>query len=215
LPFCPQEDETTTSFEAELAALAGKEAALFVVSGTLSNQLAIRTHLLQPPYSILCDVRSHIHRYEAGGAAFHSGAALETVAPQNGHHLTWAHDVQPNLVLGDDVHSAPTRLVSLENSLNGTILPQDEVLRIREGLDALDEDIKLHLDGARLWNVAAETGLSVSPRATVQSRTGADAARRSRSSVRLSTPCPCVCPRVSVHQSARKLQQLALPVVKA
>ncbi|PWN97324.1 hypothetical protein FA09DRAFT_346294 [Tilletiopsis washingtonensis] len=155
------EDETTTSFEAELAALAGKEAALFVVSGTLSNQLAIRTHLLQPPYSILCDARSHIHRYEAGGAAFHSGAALETVAPQNGHHLTWAHDVQPNLVLGDDVHSAPTRLVSLENSLNGTILPQDEVLRIREGLDALDEDIKLHLDGARLWNVAAETGLSI------------------------------------------------------
>ncbi|PWN43598.1 hypothetical protein IE81DRAFT_322256 [Ceraceosorus guamensis] len=153
------EDETTTSFEAEMAALAGKEAALFVVSGTLSNQLAIRTHLQQPPYSVLCDRLAHIQRYEAGGVAFHSGALVECVQPRNDHHLTWQDDILPNLVLGDDVHSAPTRLICLENTLHGRIFPQEEIIRIAKG--AAEHDIKLHCDGARLWNVAAETGKSI------------------------------------------------------
>lgn len=61
------EDPTTMELEAHVAALAGKEAALLVLSGTMGNQIALRTLLHQPPYSVLCDHRSHIIKYEAGG----------------------------------------------------------------------------------------------------------------------------------------------------
>ncbi|KDN39005.1 hypothetical protein K437DRAFT_259207 [Tilletiaria anomala UBC 951] len=150
-----EEDATTTAFEAQIAALTGKEAALFVATGTLSNQLAIRTHLHQPPYSIVCDVRSHINTYESGGAAFHSGAHMIPITPSNKHHLTW-EDIEPRLVLAEEeVHSAPTRLICLENTLNGTIFPQEEIVRIAN--EAHHLGIQMHVDGARLWNVAAET----------------------------------------------------------
>uniref|UniRef100_V5ETQ3 Threonine aldolase n=2 Tax=Kalmanozyma brasiliensis (strain GHG001) TaxID=1365824 RepID=V5ETQ3_KALBG len=153
------EDETTNSFQAEIAALTGKESAIYVPSGTLSNQLALRTHLHQPPHTVLCDTRSHIHRYEAGGIAFHCGASTEIVAPSNGHHLRWDEDIQPNLNLSDDVHFSPTRIISLENTLNGTIFPQDEIIKI--STEARKLGLIMHLDGARIWNVAAETGLSL------------------------------------------------------
>lgn len=125
----------------------------------MSNQLALRTHLVQPPYTVLCDTRSHIHRYEAGGIAFHSGASTELVTPSNGHHLRWEEDVLPNLSLDDDIHFAPTRIVSLENTLNGTIFPQDEIVKISN--EVRQRGLIMHLDGARIWNVAAETGLSI------------------------------------------------------
>lgn len=154
------EDITSISFEADVAALCGKEAGLFASSGTLTNQLGLRTWLVQPPYSVLCDSRSHIHRYEAGGVAHHSGAAVELVIPSNGNYLRWEEDIKPNLSLDyDDTHSAPTSVVSLENTLNGTIFPQEEIVKIGKGLKPLG--IKLHLDGARLWNVAAKTDLSM------------------------------------------------------
>lgn len=152
----------TNSFEASVAALFGKEAGLFVTSGTLSNQLCLRTWLLQPPYSIVCDIRSHIHQYEAGGCAFHSGAALELVTPSNGLYLRWEQDIKPRIVPDDDnPHNAPTAIVSLENSLNGVIYPQDEIVRISEGIKTSNSNIKLHLDGARIWNVAAATGMTL------------------------------------------------------
>ncbi|EPQ28059.1 uncharacterized protein PFL1_04386 [Pseudozyma flocculosa PF-1] len=153
------EDDTTNSFQAEIAALTGKESALYVPSGTLSNQLGLRTHLLQPPYTVLCDTRSHIHRYEAGGLAFHSAASTELVTPSNGHHLRWDEDILPNLSLDDDIHFSPTRIISLENTLNGTIFPQDEIIKI--STEARKLGLIMHLDGARIWNVAAETGLSL------------------------------------------------------
>lgn len=153
------EDDTTNSFQAEIAALTGKESAIFVPSGTLSNQLALRTHLHQPPHTVLCDTRSHIHRYEAGGIAFHCGASTEIVAPSNGHHLRWEEDIKPNLNLSDDIHFSPTRIISLENTLNGTIFPQDEIVKI--STEARKLGLIMHLDGARIWNVAAETGLSL------------------------------------------------------
>lgn len=62
-----QEDPTTLELEAHVASLTGKEAALFVTSGTMGNQLGLRTLLTQPPYGVLCDDRSHIVQYEAGG----------------------------------------------------------------------------------------------------------------------------------------------------
>lgn len=65
------EDQTTIDLEAHVAALAGKEAGLFVLSGTMGNQLALRSLLVQPPHSVLCDHRSHIIRHEAGGYVSH------------------------------------------------------------------------------------------------------------------------------------------------
>lgn len=151
-------DAATAALEAHIAKVTGKEAALFVSSGTASNQIALRTHLTQPPYSVLCDQRAHIHKYEAGGVAFHSGAAVIPLLPSNGHHLTLA-DIEQNVITTDDVHFAPTRVIELENTLNGTIFPQDEIIRIAEYARSLS--IKLHLDGARIWHTAVETGIPI------------------------------------------------------
>ncbi|KII93435.1 hypothetical protein PLICRDRAFT_101118 [Plicaturopsis crispa FD-325 SS-3] len=151
-------DSATRALEEHIAKLAGKEAALYMTSGTASNQIALRTHLKQPPYSVLCDHRSHINKYEGGGAAFHSGATTLAIIPANGHHLT-LDDVEINMVVGNDIHIAPTEVVALENTLNGTIFPQDEIVKISDFVHA--QGAKMHLDGARIWHVAAETGLSI------------------------------------------------------
>ncbi|KDQ30561.1 hypothetical protein PLEOSDRAFT_49322 [Pleurotus ostreatus PC15] len=151
-------EPSTAALEAHLAQLLGKEAALFVASGTASNQIALRSHLKQPPHSVLCDHRAHIYKYEAGGVGFHSQAAVTPVIPANGHHLTLS-DVEANTIISSDVHFAPTEVIALENTLNGTIIPQDEVIAISDF--AHSNNIKMHLDGARLWHVAAETGVSL------------------------------------------------------
>ncbi|KAI0085621.1 pyridoxal phosphate-dependent transferase [Irpex rosettiformis] len=147
-------EPSTAALEAHMAKLTGKEAALFIPSGTMSNQLALRTHLKQPPYSVLCDHRAHINNYEAGGTAFHSGAHTLPVIPSNGHHIT-LEEIEQNITLGDDIHGAKTEVIALENTLNGTIFPQGEIIRISEF--AHQNNVKLHLDGARIWHVAAET----------------------------------------------------------
>ena len=79
-------------------------------------------------------------------------ATTDQVVPANGIHLT-ADDIRPNLQLGDNIHYRPTKLICLENTLNGMIFPQEEVVKI--GQLAKEHDIGLHLDGARIWNVAA------------------------------------------------------------
>lgn len=80
-------EPNTAALEAHMSRLFGKEDALFVPSGTMANQLAIRTHLKQPPYSILCDHRAHIYVCEGGGLAHHSGAQVIPVIPSNGMPL--------------------------------------------------------------------------------------------------------------------------------
>nr|WHA27469.1 putative PLP-dependent amino acid racemase [Sesquicillium sp.] len=147
-----QEDESTLDLEAHCAAITGKEAGLFVLSGTMGNQLALRTHLTQPPHGVLCDHRSHIVAYEAGGVAVLCGALVKTVVPKNGIHLT-LEDIQANVIIGDDVHDCPTRVISLENTLNGMVMPLSEVRRISAFARA--HNIKLHCDGARLWEAVA------------------------------------------------------------
>ncbi|KAI0343911.1 hypothetical protein BDW22DRAFT_1355132 [Trametopsis cervina] len=148
-------EPSTIALEAHMAKITGKEAALFVPSGTMSNQIGLRTHLKQPPYSVVCDHRAHINCYEAGGTAFHSGAHTLPVIPSNGHHIT-LEEIQQLAVFGDNIHFAPTEVIALENTLNGTIFPQDEIIRISEF--AHSKGAKMHLDGARIWHVAAETG---------------------------------------------------------
>ncbi|KAF5324277.1 hypothetical protein D9619_011210 [Psilocybe cf. subviscida] len=147
-------DPSTAALEAHVAKITGKEAGVFLTSGTLSNQIALRSHLRHPPYSVLCDNRAYVYKYDAGGAAFHSGAAMIAVAPTNGHHLT-LQDVKDNIIISDDSHFAPTEVIELENTLNGIIFPQQEIVAISEYAHSLG--LKLHLDGARIWHVAAET----------------------------------------------------------
>ncbi|KIV77170.1 hypothetical protein PV11_08993 [Exophiala sideris] len=150
------EDTTTTDLEKSIAELSGHEAALLVMSGTMGNQVALRTHLTAPPQSVLCDVRGHIVNYEAGGVSSLSSAMMIAISPSNGHHLT-LEDVKKHAVISDNVHACPTRVISLENTLDGMIMPLDEVRRI--SAFAREHDIKMHLDGARIWElVAADAG---------------------------------------------------------
>ncbi|KAK4251273.1 pyridoxal phosphate-dependent transferase [Corynascus novoguineensis] len=146
------EDQTTIDLENHCAALAGKEAGLFVLSGTMGNQLGLRSLLTQPPHGVVCDSRSHIVQYEAGGVSSLTGALVKPVMPKNGVYLT-LEDIRANVHLDDDVHTCPTRVISLENTLNGMIMPLDEVRRI--SAFAREHGLKMHCDGARLWEVAA------------------------------------------------------------
>lgn len=149
------EDPTTNALEAQIAQMTSHEAALLVMSGTMGNQIALKTHLSLcpgPPFSILTDHRSHIYRYEAGAISNLAGAMLITVRPSNGHHLTLS-DIETHCVISSDVHACPTKIISLENTLNGTVMPLSEVRAI--SAFAKQHDIKLHLDGARIWEVAA------------------------------------------------------------
>ncbi|KAK5092120.1 hypothetical protein LTR70_005085 [Exophiala xenobiotica] len=149
-------DPTTAALENHLATLSGHEAGLLVMSGTMGNQVSVRSHLTTPPHTVLCDARSHIANYEAGGISTLSGAQLVTVWPANNHHLTLS-DITKHVVTSDDVHAAPTRVISLENTLAGMIMPLSEVQRIRDF--AHEHNIILHLDGARIWEaVAAKAG---------------------------------------------------------
>lgn len=145
-------DPTTQSLEAHLASLTGHEAGLLVMSGTMGNQVAIRSHLTHPPHSVLCDSRSHIANYEAGGISTLSGAHLICVKPSNNHHLT-LEDIQSHAIISEDVHFCPTRLISLENTINGLIMPLSEIRRISTW--ARLNNIPMHLDGARIWEAVA------------------------------------------------------------
>ncbi|KAF3481844.1 threonine aldolase [Arthroderma uncinatum] len=154
-----QEDAVTVSLEQSIAELANHESALLVMSGTMGNQVGIRTHLTQPPYAVLCDHRAHIINYEGGGVSTWTGAYVKGIVPKNGRYLT-LEDIKPHAVLGDDIHGCPTRLISLENTLDGMIMPLDEMKRISKW--AHESGLKVHLDGARLWEAVVAGAGSIS-----------------------------------------------------
>lgn len=146
------EDPTTISLERFIAELTGHEDALLVLSGTMGNQVALRAHLVAPPHAVLCDRRGHIINYEAGGVASLSQALVQPIDPKNGKYMT-LEEVQEHAVISDDVHACPTRVISLENTLNGTTMPLAEVQRISKW--AREHGIIMHMDGARLWEAVA------------------------------------------------------------
>ncbi|KAJ5698787.1 hypothetical protein N7462_000792 [Penicillium macrosclerotiorum] len=147
-----REDTTTASFEADMAALCGHEAGAFVITGTMANQLAIRTLLPQPPHAVLADSHAHIIHFEGGM----SGASMHEVRASNGRYMT-LEDIIKRAILTDDVHKCPTRVISIENTAGGCIVPLIELRRISEW--AHRHGMMLHLDGARLWEaVAARAG---------------------------------------------------------
>ncbi|KAJ2157725.1 Threonine aldolase [Coemansia sp. RSA 552] len=153
------EDPTVKELEARVASLCGKEAALMCASSTMSNQVAIRTHLRNPPESVLCHWHSHVFQYESGGAAFHSQAMMIPVAPTDSVNLT-AQTVEKNLVLDTHLgHKAPTGLIALENTLMGAVMPLDDLKDIGEL--ARKHRIPVHVDGARLWNASVASGVDL------------------------------------------------------
>ncbi|KAH8896724.1 threonine aldolase [Thozetella sp. PMI_491] len=148
-------DPSTKDLEAYVARLAGKEAGLFVPSGTMGNLVSLRTLLERPPYAVLCDHRAHILANEAGGAFALAGAIPQAVYPTNGQYLT-LEDILPHVKIErkePKVHMCPTRVIALENTLRGMTQPLAETRRICDF--AHENGIRVHIDGARLWEAAA------------------------------------------------------------
>src|SRR5215471_18155351 len=150
------EDPTARRLEERVAAVLGKEAALFVPSGTMSNQIGIKAHT-QPGDEVLCEASCHIYNYEAGGPAVLSGVTCRTIEGDYGVlDLSQLEDkVRP---VND--HLVRTRLVCLENTHNrggGRIFPIDKVRAISAW--ARKNGLIMHLDGARLWNAVVATGV--------------------------------------------------------
>ncbi|KAL4973632.1 pyridoxal phosphate-dependent transferase [Aspergillus desertorum] len=152
-----QEDQSTNEFQSLMASQCGLEAGAFVISGTMANQLAIRTLLTQPPCGVLVDARAHVIHFEGGGLGM-SGASIQTVRPSNGRYMI-LEDIMSRAVVTDDVHKCPTRVISIENTAGGSVVPVADLRRISEW--AHSNDIMVHLDGARLWEAVAAGGGSL------------------------------------------------------
>ena len=150
------EDPTVNALEQKAARLFGMEAALFCPSGTMTNQLAIRTHV-RPGDEVICDQISHIYLYEGGGIAVNALASVALLAGERGK-LT-PDLIAPAINNPNDVHRPISRLVSLENTVNkggGCYYTLPELAAIRQLCD--EHGLALHLDGARLFNALVETG---------------------------------------------------------
>jgi threonine aldolase len=144
------EDPTVNALQRAAAARFGMQAALFCPSGTMTNQIAIKLHT-RPGDEVICHELSHVHLYEAGGIAFHSGASVALL--RGGRGTFTAADVAAALNDPDDVHRPVSRLVVVENTVNkggGACWDLAELRRIRALCDA--RGLALHLDGARLFN---------------------------------------------------------------
>ncbi len=149
------EDPTVNHLQEKMAGIMGMEAALFCPSGTMANQIAIKVHT-QAMDELICDIRSHIYQYEGGGYAFNSGVAIKTIHSEKGilHPEEVIESINP-----DDIHKARTRLLSLENTVNkggGIFYTLKEMEALSELCRA--KGLKIHLDGARLFNALVETG---------------------------------------------------------
>ncbi len=152
------DDPTVNCLQDVVAGLLGKEKALFVPSGTMGNQLAVRAQTRHGDQLLLED-GAHIYRYEGGGPAALSGLLVTCIPAPEG--ILNAQLVESALN-PDNVHCAPPSLVCLENTHNragGRILPQDNVKEIADL--AHGRGLRVHLDGARLWHAHLATGISL------------------------------------------------------
>lgn len=143
------EDTEINDLEAMAAQITGKEAALFVPSGTMGNQLAIMTHTRRGD-EIIAGAWSHVVHHEVGGAAVLSSVSSRVV--DNPDKIIYPADVR-NAMRSEDIHEPRTSLLCLENALaNGDVVPL-EILR--ETYQAAKElKLNVHMDGARLFNAA-------------------------------------------------------------
>ena len=151
------EDPSINELEAMAAQLFGLEAALFCPSGTMSNQIAINCHT-RPGDEVICEKNSHVYIYEGGGIAFNSGSQVRAIDGDRG--LITAEQVT-QAINPDDVHKARTSLVCLENTSNrggGSCYDPEEIKKIRQVCK--ERELRLHLDGARLFNALVAKGES-------------------------------------------------------
>lgn len=156
------EDPTVAALERRTAAILGKEAALFVPSGTMANQVALRCHT-EPGDEILTEAAAHIALVERGAPAALSGLTIRTIPSAAG--VFEPAGLRPHLRVPSPYMPAgifpPTKLLCLENTHNfggGTVWPLDTMAAVA-GL-AREHGIAVHLDGARLWNAAIASGRS-------------------------------------------------------
>lgn len=152
------EDPTVNKLQEKVADLLGKEAALFVPSGTMGNQLSIKAHT-QPWDELICDKDAHIYNYESGSIA---GLSNVQVVPINGNKGVFTAEQVEEVIRPDAYYLPKSRLVCVENTHNrggGSIFPIDEIKRIRQVVDKYN--LRFHLDGARLWNASVATGISL------------------------------------------------------
>ncbi|MEK6586416.1 MAG: threonine aldolase family protein, partial [Nitrospirota bacterium] len=150
------EDPTVNRLQDMAAAMLGKRFALFVPSGTMANQLAIRSHT-QPGQEIIVESKSHVVRYEQGAAGALAGVQLHWVTGERG--IMTVEQVEA-AIRPNDAHSITTALICIENTHNaggGTIYPLSTIEKIRAL--AVRHGIPMHLDGARLFNAVAATTL--------------------------------------------------------
>ncbi len=151
------DDPTVRALEEETAALLGKEAALYVPSGTMGNEVAIATHTARGD-EIICEATAHLFLYEGGGPALLSGVQVFPVAGERG---LFSLEALRRAVRSPDSHHPVSRLLCLENTHNragGAVLPFEAVRALTA--EARRLGLACHLDGARLWNAAAATGKS-------------------------------------------------------
>ncbi len=151
------EDPTVNRLEAVAAARFGKQAAVFVPSGTMANQIAIRVHT-QPGDGVIAGVGAHLWLYEGGAAAALSGVQISLVGEDG---FFGADDVREEIA-PDDPHFPRTRLVCVENTHNssgGRVFPFEAIREI--SAVARERGLAMHLDGARIFNAEAATGTAV------------------------------------------------------
>jgi threonine aldolase len=152
------EDPTVNAFQRRIADLLGKEAALFVPTGTMANQVAVGVHAA-PGDELVCDPTSHVYVWEGGGAARLSGVTTRTVAGDCGLLTV---DLLRDLIRPDDGHYVRTRLICLENTHNrggGRVQSIDQIAEVSAW--ARSNGLAMHLDGARLFNAAVASGVAL------------------------------------------------------
>lgn len=151
-----QDDPTTNKLEALAAEVFGMEAALFVPSGTMGNQLALMTHTRRGDEAIV-SAGCHIFEHEVGAAAVLSGINLRQLTFPDGIYTAAQIEAA---IRSDDIHEPPTTLICLENALaNGRVVPLENMREIREMANR--RGIPVHMDGARIFNAAVSLGVDV------------------------------------------------------
>lgn len=148
------EDPSINLLEEKCAVMFGMEASIFCPSGTMANQIAIRVHT-QPQDEVICDWRSHIYQYEGGGIASNAGVSVKLLEGDRGR-IT-AKQIEEN-INPNDIHKPVSTLVGIENTMNrggGSYYDFQEFNKIRQVCD--QNGMKMHLDGARLFNAIVET----------------------------------------------------------
>uniref|UniRef100_A0A832G6K0 Low specificity L-threonine aldolase n=1 Tax=Ignavibacterium album TaxID=591197 RepID=A0A832G6K0_9BACT len=154
-----KEDPTVNKLEEYAAELLGKEAALFVTSGVMGNQICLNV-LTNPGDEVICERDAHIFNYESGSPAKLSGIQLLPIEGKNG--VFTAEQVEPLIRPTSAYYMPRTKVIEVENTHNrasGAIWPIEKII----GLKQLAKKYNLfyHLDGARIWNASVETGISV------------------------------------------------------